>query len=79
MPMYRVIINKQLRDYVAGSSPVDAYFDVASSYPLKYDDIVEFEEVKTENGMADGINTINPSTVSTLDQELHLKPDSTAE
>lgn len=62
MPMYRVLINNQpVGDYITASSPQDAYFDVASTVPLKYTDTVQFEEIK-EASLA----------ISMLEQDLRL-------
>lgn len=75
MPLYRIIINnKPMNEYITGSNPQDAYFDVASSIPLTYEDKVEFEEVeaKSPDDWLPGRNTINQSTVSILEQELHI-------
>lgn len=74
MPLYRIIINnKPIDEYVTGSTPQDAYFDVASSLPLTYQDTIEFEEVKAKSGLGvfAGRNMITASTVSVLEQELH--------
>ncbi|WP_312421054.1 hypothetical protein [Anaerospora hongkongensis] len=55
MPTYRVLINqKATGDYVTSGSKEDAYFDVASSMALTYQDSVQFEEVNTPaHSMAD--------------------------
>jgi len=48
MPTYRVLINqKATGNYVTSPSKEDAYFDVASSMALTYQDSVQFEEVNT--------------------------------
>jgi len=74
MPLYRIIVNnKPIDEYVTGSNPQDAYFDVASSIPLTYEDTIEFEEVPTNSNLNSfaGRNTINASTASILEQQLH--------
>ncbi len=47
MPVYRVFVDdKDTGDYVAASSPQDAYADVATSLPLTYKNVVRLEEVE---------------------------------
>lgn len=46
MPTYRVLINQQATgDYVTSATREDAYFEIASSMALTYEDTVQFEEV----------------------------------
>ncbi|MDR3592736.1 MAG: hypothetical protein P4N41_24020 [Negativicutes bacterium] len=46
MPTYRVFIDgAETENFVSGHSYVDAYFDVASSFPLKYRTKVRLEEI----------------------------------
>ena len=48
MPTYRVLINqKATGDYVTSATREDAYFEIASSMALTYEDTVQFEEVNT--------------------------------
>lgn len=55
MPTYRVLINqKATGDYVTSATREDAYFEIASSMALTYEDTVQFEEVNTPaHSMAD--------------------------
>lgn len=46
MPTFRVIINGEVTDnFVKGTSYADAYFDVASAFPLRYQTRVRLEEI----------------------------------
>lgn len=48
MPTYRVLINqKATGDYVISPTREDAYFDIASSMALTYEDTVQLEEVNS--------------------------------
>lgn len=55
MPTYRVLINqKATGDYVTSATREDAYFEIASSMALTYEDTVQFEEVNPPaHSMAD--------------------------
>ena len=46
MPFYRVIINNQdIGEYITATSIEDAYADIATSVPLRYDDQVQIIEM----------------------------------
>lgn len=46
MPTFRVFIDEQaIAHYVTSSSYADAYFDVASTFPLTYHTSVRLEEI----------------------------------
>lgn len=55
MPTYRVLINqKATGDYIISATREDAYFEIASSMALTYEDTVQFEEVNAPaQSMAD--------------------------
>lgn len=60
MPTYRVLINqKATGDFVTSASMEDAYFEIASSMPLTYDDTVQFEEVNA-----------SPTTISMAERNM---------
>ena len=65
MPMYRVVINEQdMGDYITATSIEDAYADVATTLPLRYDDsiqIIEMESPLAKPGLPVGNNTIQAS------------------
>lgn len=76
MPLYHVIINKQdTGEYVTATNIEDAYTDIATSIPLRYDDQVQIIEVpspQAKTGLSVGNNTVRSSTISTLEQEQHI-------
>lgn len=65
MPIYRVIINKNdTGEHITATSIEDAYADVATTVPLKYDDhvqIVEIDSPEARPGLPVGNNTIQSS------------------
>lgn len=65
MPMYRVVINNEdMSDYITATSLEDAYADVATTLPLRYDDSVQITEVESplaKPGLPVGNNTIQTS------------------
>lgn len=76
MPMYRVIINDQdIGDYITATSIEDAYADVATTLPLRYDDSVQITEVESplaKPGLPVGNNTIQVSGKIDHEQELRF-------
>lgn len=65
MPLYRVIINNQdVDEYVTATSIEDAYADIATSVPLRYDDQVQIIEMPAPQAKTDlpaGVDTIQAS------------------
>lgn len=46
MPTYRVFIDgEETENFITSGNYADAYFDVASSFPLKYQTKVRLEEI----------------------------------
>jgi hypothetical protein len=66
MPLYRVIINNQdIGEYVTATSSEDAYTDIATSIPLRYDDqvqIIEMPAPQAKTNLSAGDDTIQSST-----------------
>lgn len=66
MPLYRVIINNQdMDEYVTATSIEDAYADIATSVPLRYDDQVQIIEMPAPQAKTDlpaGVDTTQSST-----------------
>lgn len=76
MPVYRVFIDEtDTGEFVTASSPQDAYFDVATALPLKYENTVRLERVNLPDerpGYPEGILSIAAVTNSTLEQQTEL-------
>ncbi|VBB06498.1 Hypothetical protein LUCI_1731 [Lucifera butyrica] len=51
MPVYRVYLDGQdTGNFVTGSTYADAYFNVASTVPLTYENDVQLKEIDSKTG-----------------------------
>lgn len=51
MPTYRVFINgHETENFISGASYADAYFDLAATFPLRYQTSVRLEEIDPADG-----------------------------